>query len=213
MDSPDRASNDQSILEGAPNEDSAPQEEGILVGGPSVNEIGEGSPSAITHAPLLLLKPANIVPSRRRPPNQVLLSTYVPPHERIAPSANMVAPNLEGARVIIHRWSPFNRAKRPVVHMRNLYPNYFRVPVAAQQNSIPLCSLPNLVRRLSNRWPRMGCSSANHYCCRSTEWYVMLYLVDIFALQFHCSFSFIDYDNHPEHGSPAYGISVLARQC
>ena len=45
VDSPDQASNDQLVLEGAPNEDSAPQEEGIPAGGPSVDEIHEGSPS------------------------------------------------------------------------------------------------------------------------------------------------------------------------
>ena len=68
----------------------------------------------------------------------MLLSTYVPPHERIAPPTGMVAPDLEGAREIIHRWSPFNQVERPVVHIHDLYPNYFRVPVTdhAEQYSI-----------------------------------------------------------------------------
>ena len=43
MDSLDRASNDQSVLEGAPSEVGAPLEEEIPTGGPSnVDEIGEG---------------------------------------------------------------------------------------------------------------------------------------------------------------------------
>ena len=74
-----------------------------------------------------------------------MLSTYVPSHERIHPSMGMVAPNLEGAREIIHRWSPFNQAERPVVHMHDLYPNYFRVSVAAcsEQYSIPFLVYPS----------------------------------------------------------------------
>ena len=51
----------------------------------------------------------------------------------------MVAPDLEGAREIIHRWSPFNQVESLVAHMRDLYPNYFRVPVVAraEQYTIP----------------------------------------------------------------------------
>ena len=116
--------------EGAPSNDSAPQEEGIPVGGPSVDEIGEGSPSGVATAPLPPPKSASAVPSRRRLPDQVLLSTYVPPHERIAPPGGTVALDLEGALEIIHRYSSFNQAERPVVHMRNLYPNNFRILVA-----------------------------------------------------------------------------------
>ena len=69
----------------------------------------------------------------------MLLSTYIPPHERIHPLVGMVVLDLEGAQEIIHRWSPFNLAERLVVHMRDLYLNYFRVPVAArsEQYSIP----------------------------------------------------------------------------
>ena len=44
----------------------------------------------------------------------------------------MVAPDLEGTREIIQRWSLFNQAEPPVVNMRDPYPNYFRVPVVAR---------------------------------------------------------------------------------
>ena len=44
----------------------------------------------------------------------------------------MVAVDLEGARVIIHRWSPFNWVEPLIAHMRDLYPNYLRVPVVAR---------------------------------------------------------------------------------
>ena len=76
-------------------------------------------------------RPTDTKSSRKRPFEQVMLSTYFPPHERIHPPMGMVALNLEGAQEIIHRWSPltrripFNQEEPPVVHMRDLYPNYF----------------------------------------------------------------------------------------
>ena len=109
MDSPDRASSGQSVLEGALSEAGAPLKEGIPAGRPSnVDKIREGSPSRVATAPILPPRPTDVVFRRRRPPDQVLLSTYVSPHERIHPLASMVAPYFEGAREIIHRWSPFN---------------------------------------------------------------------------------------------------------
>ena len=127
-------------MEGAPNEAGAPLKEGIPVGGPSnVDKIGEVAPSRVAAAPMFLPRPADTESSRKRPPDRVLLSTYVPPQERIHPPTGMVALDPEGAREIIHRWSPFNRAESPVAHMRDLYPNYFRVLVAArgEQYTIP----------------------------------------------------------------------------
>ena len=89
---------------GTPNEASAPLDKGIPIEGPSnVAEIGEEVPLRVVAAPVLPLRPVDTEPSRKRLPDQVLLSTYVPPHERIHPPTGMVAPNLEGAREIIHR--------------------------------------------------------------------------------------------------------------
>ena len=115
-------------------------EEGIPIGGHSnVDGIGDGAPSRVVVDPILPPKHANTESSKKRLLNQVLLSTYVPPQERIHPPAGMVAPDLEGAREINHHWSPFNQAKPPIVHMRDLYPNYFRVLVEAraEQYSVP----------------------------------------------------------------------------
>ena len=96
MDFPDRASNHHPVLEGALNEAGAPLEEAILIRGPSnVDEIGEEAPSGVAAASMLHPRPEDIEPSRKRLPDRVLLSTYVPPHERIHPP--------EGAREIIHR--------------------------------------------------------------------------------------------------------------
>ena len=140
MDSPDRASNDHPVLEGAPNEICAPLKEGIPTRGPSnANKIGEGAPLRVTIALMLPPRPADAEASRKMSPNQVLLSTYVPPQERIHPPMGMVTLDLEGAQEIIHCWSPFNQEKPPVAHMCDLYTNYFQVPVAArvEQYSIP----------------------------------------------------------------------------
>ena len=98
-------------------------------GGPKVDEIGEGSPSRVAVASLPRLRPANTVSRKRRSSDQVLLSMYVPPYERIYPLMSMVAPDLEGAREIIYRWSLFNQTEPPVAHMCDLFPNYFRAPV------------------------------------------------------------------------------------
>ena len=108
MDSPDRATNDQLVSKGTPSGVSVPLEEGIPIGRPTVDEIGEGSLSGVATVLLPSPKPENTVLNRRRPPDHLLLSTYVPPYERIHPSVGMVAPNLEGAQKIIHCWSPFN---------------------------------------------------------------------------------------------------------
>ena len=83
MDSLDQATNDQPVLEGAPRETGAPLKEGIPTRGPSnVDEIGEGSPLGVVVAPIRPPKPVRTVSSKRTPPDHVLLSMYVPPHER-----------------------------------------------------------------------------------------------------------------------------------
>ena len=79
------------------------------MGGPSnVDEIGEGAPSRVAAAPMLWPNPADTESSRKRLPDRVLLSMYISSQERIHPPTGMVAPTSEGAREIIHRWSPFN---------------------------------------------------------------------------------------------------------
>ena len=132
VNSPDRASNDQSVLESAPNEASASLKEGIPARGPlNVNEIGEEAPLGVVVAPMLQPRLADIKPNGKRLPNRVLLSTYVPPQERIHSPTGMVTLDPEGALEIIHHWSPFNQTESMVAHVRDLYPNYFRVLVAA----------------------------------------------------------------------------------
>ena len=75
-------------------------------------------------------RPENTEPCRKRLPDRLLMSKYVPREERIHPLMGMVAPDPEGALEIIYRSSPFNQAESLVAHIRDLYPNYFRVLMA-----------------------------------------------------------------------------------
>ena len=80
MDSFYRASNDQQVLEGAPNEAGTPLDKEIPAGMPSnVDEIGEEAPSRVAAAPMLPPMPVDTEPSRKRLPDRVLLSMYLFP--------------------------------------------------------------------------------------------------------------------------------------
>ena len=176
MDSPNPAFNDQPVLEGVPSEAGAPLEEEIPIGGPSnVNEIGGGVLSGVVAALILPPRPANIESSRTRPLNWVLLSTYVPSHERVNSLTGMVASDLKGAWEIIHRWSPFNQAEPLVVHMRDLYPNYFRVLVAArvEQYSIPFSVYIN--KEAFQLVAEDGCILVNMTFTNRPSWYVLIF--------------------------------------
>ena len=92
MDSPNPAFDDQPALASASSEADAPLEKGIPTRGPSnVDGIGEGAPSGVVAALTFPPRPADTKSSRKRSPNQVLLSTYIPPRERVHPLAGMVA--------------------------------------------------------------------------------------------------------------------------
>ena len=94
---------------------------------------------------------------------------YVPPHERIAPLAGMVASDLEGAQEIIQRWSPFNQEESPVTHMRDLYPNYFLIPVAARAKQYSI-SFPTYLSKVAfQSVANDGMLICNHDFYRSTE--------------------------------------------
>ena len=73
------------ILEGSPSGVSAPLEEGIPARGPNVDKIGKRSPLGVAAAPLPPSRPVDTISSRRRLPDQVLLSMYVPPYEGSTP--------------------------------------------------------------------------------------------------------------------------------
>ena len=81
----------------------------------------------------------------------------------------MVALDLEGAQEIIYCWSPFNQAEPPIVHMRDLYLNYFRVLMAAcaEQYSIPFPVYMN--KEAFQSVTEDGMFICNHDFHRSTE--------------------------------------------
>ena len=102
VESPDLTSNDQLALGDLLNEAGMSLEEGVPVGSsPSVEEVGEDAPAGVVTASVPLPKLASTGPSKKRLPNRVLVSTYVPSLERVHPSTGMVAPDLESMLKIV----------------------------------------------------------------------------------------------------------------
>ena len=99
-----------------------------------------GAPSGVVIAPTPPPKPTSASPSKKQLPDQVLVSMYVPPLERVHPSTDMVASDLEDMLKIVRRWSPLNQEESPVTRMHDLYLNYFWMPVinSLEQYSILL---------------------------------------------------------------------------
>ena len=109
MESPDLASSDQSALGVCLNEtDTPPKERVSAVSASNVEEVGMGAPSGVVLAPAPSLKPTDAGQSKKQLPNQVMVSTYVLPLERVHPSKDTMAPDLEDVMKLICRWSPFN---------------------------------------------------------------------------------------------------------
>ena len=98
------------------------------------------TPSTVVTAPAPSPKSSGVRPSRKRLLDQVLVSTYVSPLERVHPLKDMVVLNLEDVRKIVRCWNPLNQEESSVMHMRDLYLNYFRITVSAysEQYTIPL---------------------------------------------------------------------------
>ena len=170
MDSPDRAPSDQPTLEGAPNEAGATLEEGVPVVRPlDIDEIENEAPSGVANAPLLPPRPTSVGSRRKRLLDRILLNTYVPPLKRIHPSTGMVDPDPEGVLEIAHRWNPLNQAESPVVHMPDLYPNYFRIPVATRSEQYTILLPVYMDKEAFQPMAEDGMLICNHEFHRSTE--------------------------------------------
>ena len=76
----------------------------------------------------------------------------------------MVALDLEVAREIIDRWSPFNKRESLVTHMCDLYPTVLRVPMAArvEEYSTPFPFPGYLDRKSFQRMAEDGMLIHNH---------------------------------------------------
>ena len=141
MESPNIDSDDQPALGDCPIEANTPLEEGVSTVSPlDVEEVGMDAPSGVVIASAPPPKSTGVGLSKKWLLDRVLVSTYVSPLESVHPSTDMVVPNLEDVLKIVHCWNPLNQEEFPVTHMRDLYLNYFRIPVAAraEQYSIPL---------------------------------------------------------------------------
>ena len=68
-----------------------------------------------------------------------MLGSDVKPMEWGSPSADTLAPGLDKAWSIFYHWNSFNKRDSSATHIRELYPNLFRILVAAraEEYSIP----------------------------------------------------------------------------
>ena len=128
VDSPNRASDAQPVLEGAPKEACAPPDDGIPAdGSPGVEGVVAKAPLEVAAAPSFSTRLASAGPRKPRMLDRLLLSSYVTPQEWVHPMVDTVAPSLEGAWEIIDHLSPFNKRESSVTHMLDLYPTLLPV--------------------------------------------------------------------------------------
>ena len=121
-------SNDQPALGICLNKANMPLDGEVpTVSPPSVEEVGLGAPSGVVIAPTPPPKPTSAGPRKKRLPDRLLVSTYVPPLERVHPSMNMVALDLEDVLKIMLRISGYVYA-RP---LSKLLPNTYDGPLKA----------------------------------------------------------------------------------
>ena len=122
VDSPNRASDAQQVLEGAFREACAPPDDGIPAdGSPGVEGVVAKAPLEVAATPSFSTRLASVDPCKPRMLNRLLLSSYVTPHEWVHPMVDTVAPSPEGACEIIDHLSPFNKRESSVTHMLDFY--------------------------------------------------------------------------------------------
>ena len=104
-----------------------------------------------TNAPLLRARLARFtVDGARRPPNRLMLSSYVEPMEWDKLTEDALTLDQEISRALINYWRPFDQRDPSVTHMHNLDPHNFCVLTAAHEEySIPF--LVNLGKRSYQR--------------------------------------------------------------
>ena len=130
MDSSDLTFDDQPALRDSPIKANTPLEEGVPAMSPlDVEEVRMDAPSRVVTALAPLPKSTDAGLRKKRLPDQVLVSMYVWPLERVHHSTDVVVPDLEDVLKIAHRWNPLNQEETLVTHMRDLYLNYFWIPV------------------------------------------------------------------------------------
>ena len=102
VESPNLASNDQPTFGVCLDKANTPMEEGVPIASPpSVEEVGMDATSGVVSTPAPLPKSTGTGPSKKRLPDRVLVSTNVPPLERVYPSTDIAAPDLKDALNIV----------------------------------------------------------------------------------------------------------------
>ena len=116
-----------------PVEANASLDEGVPTTSPrDVEEVEMDPPSGVVTTPEPLLKSTGARPCKKLLPDQVLVTTYVPPLERVHSLTVREVPDLEDVLKVIYRWNPFNQEESSITRMHDLYPTYYWVPVAAR---------------------------------------------------------------------------------
>ena len=65
-------------------------------------------------------------------PDQMITHNYLPPRGSKPPRVEISAPKVEEVKDILRRWEPFHCRASVTDQLDNLYPNIYRVPVAAR---------------------------------------------------------------------------------
>ena len=99
---------------------------------------------------------------KTRPPDKLILGSYVMPLEWNRPLADALTPNQEVARLLVRKCSPFKKRDSLVAYIYDLYPQSFHVPMVArsEEYSIPF---PNYMDKGScQRVEKEGMYIHNH---------------------------------------------------
>ena len=145
-------------------------EDGIPTGGsPGVEGVMAEAPLEVATAPSFFTRLVNVNSHRPRMLDRLLPSTYVPPHEWVHPSADIVAPSPEGVWEIIDHWSPFNKRESLVAHMRDLYPTLLQVLTAARDEQYSISFPGYLDRETFQHVAEDGMLICNHKFHKSVE--------------------------------------------
>ena len=104
----------------------------------------------------------------QRPPDRLVPNSYVEPMDWARPTEDAPAPDQEIARAFINYWKPFNQRDPPIVHMSDLYPHSFRLPVVAHGEEYSIPGI-NLDKRSNQRVAEDGMYICNHDFDETTE--------------------------------------------
>ena len=78
------------------------------------------------------------LPERKRPlpPDWILLNSYLPLHGLASVMEEVIAPEPDDLKLILHRWKPFNRGESAADRLDDLYPRMLRMPVTVPMGTI-----------------------------------------------------------------------------